>query len=51
MFSSVRCRIVGGEVWLRHPLRKKVVLSNPMDTKMLVVNCNLSNRKNAKKNQ
>ena len=29
----VRCRTVGGRVWLRHPLSGKVVGSNPMDTK------------------
>ena len=29
----MRYRNFGGEVWLRHPLRGKVVGSNPMDSK------------------
>ena len=31
----MRCRRVGGGVWLRRPLSGKVVGSNPMDTKKI----------------
>ena len=31
----MRCRIVGGGVWLRRPLSGKVVGSNPVDTKKI----------------
>ena len=29
----MRCRTLGGRVWLRHPVSRKVVGSNPADTK------------------